>query len=67
MKMAGAQVWTRLSTVKQVDKVEPQNDKPRYNQVLPGSIFYPALIIKYVENNLDITKSRYDEHVLPVP
>ena len=51
--------------------VEPRYTKPQYNEVLGMTndwIFFATVIVKYVENNLDITKPRYKEQIsLSVP
>ena len=51
--------------------MEPRYNKPQYNEVLGitnDSIFFATVIVKYVENNLDITKPRYKEQIsLSVP
>ena len=31
------------------------------------TIFFARVIVKYEEKNLDITKPRYREHILPIP
>ena len=31
------------------------------------TIFFAPVIVKYMEKNLDITKSRYTDHIFPVP
>ena len=31
------------------------------------TIFLAPVIVKYLEKNLDTTKPRYSEHILPVP
>ena len=39
-----------------------------YNKVLgKTNDFLTPVIVKYIENNLDIMKSRYLEHILPIP
>ena len=46
--------------------VEPRYNKPHYNEVLGITndwIFFAKAIVKYVENNLDITKPRYKEQI----
>ena len=51
--------------------VEPRYNKPQYNEDLGLTndwIFFVTVIVKYVENNLDITKPRYNEQIsLSVP
>ena len=51
--------------------MEPRYNKPQYNEVLGMTndwIFFAIVIVKYVENNLDITKPRYEEQIsLSVP
>ena len=46
--------------------VEPRYNKPHYNEVLGITndwIFFAKAIVKYVENNLDITKPCYKEQI----
>ena len=48
--------------------VEPQYDEPLYSGVLGiMNDFYTPAVVKYLEKNLDITKPRYSEQILPVP
>ena len=49
------------------DTVEPRFNEPLYNEVLGITIFVaPVIRVKYMEKNLDTTKPRYSEHILPV-
>ena len=46
--------------------MEPRYNKPQYNEVLGMTndwIFFATVIVKYVENNLDITKPCYKEQI----
>jgi len=50
--------------------METLYDEPRYNEVLFLTnvfLYNRNFIVKYIEKNLDITKARYIEHILPVP
>ena len=48
--------------------VEPQYDEPLYSGVLGiMNYFFTPAVVKYLEKNLDITKPRYSEQILPVP
>ena len=49
--------------------MEPRYNEPLYNEVLDiaNDFLYPSIIVKYMEKNLDITKPRYSEQILPVP
>ena len=49
---------------------EPRYNEPLDNKVLnvTNSFLYPnTLIVKYMKKNLDITKPRYSQQILPVP
>ena len=49
--------------------VEPQRNEPLYNKVLniTNNFLYPSIIVKYMEKDLNIMKSRYSRQVLPIP
>ena len=46
--------------------VEPRYNEPLYNNVITNDILRPK-VVQYMENNLDIMKPRYSEHILAVP
>ena len=48
--------------------VEPRYDGPLHNEVLgKRTIFFTPVRVKYMKKNLDTTKPRYSELILPVP
>ena len=48
--------------------VESRYNQPLYNEVLHiTNNFFTPVIVKYMKKNLDITKPRYSEQILPVP
>ena len=49
-------------------KVEPRCNEPLFNEVLciKNDFLYPSYSTKYTKKNLDITKARYSEQILPV-
>ena len=49
--------------------MEPRYNEPLYNEVLgiTNDFLRPSSNIIYMEKNLNVTKTRYSEQILPVP
>ena len=49
--------------------MEPRYNEPLYNEVVENNerFFHTPVTVKYMKENLDITKPRYSEQILPVP
>ena len=49
--------------------LDPQYNEPLYNEFLgiTSNFLTPPVIVKYLKQNLDITKPLYSKHILQVP
>ena len=51
--------------------VEPRYNEPLYSEVIGITNDFPGHsntdVVKFTEKNLDTTKLRYREHILPIP